>query len=125
MDLRILPNRSAIMAAIALMTPPAREAAELLAHRFAHDPTLMTDRTRLEAEWLQACAISYARGGSNPAADRAAFQNFLDNHGSGVLNVAFSIVHVTARDSKRQKWLGWLGKAAAVGAGAAIAAFFG
>lgn len=125
MELRILPNRSAILAAIALMPVPAREAAELLAHRIGQSPALLTDRERLEAEWLQACAISFARSGTNPTADKAAFQAFMDNHGTGVLNVAFSIIHVTARDSKRQKWLGWLGKAAAVGAGAAIVAFFG
>jgi hypothetical protein len=112
------------MAAIALMPVPAREAAELLAHRFSQDPTVMADRPRLEAEWLQACAISFARSGTNPAVDKAAFQSFLDHHGAGILNVAFSIVHVTARDSKRKKWLGWLGKAAALGVGAAIAAFF-
>jgi hypothetical protein len=124
-ELRILPNKASIMAAIALMPPMAREAAELLAHRLTQDRSLVTDHAKLESEWMQACAISFARAGSNPVKDQAAFQNFLDNHGHGVLNVAFSIVHVTARDSSRKRWYGWLTKAAAAGAGAAVAVFFG
>lgn len=125
MDLLILPNKSSIMAAIALMTPPAREAAQLLAHRITSDKSLLTNMPRLESEWLQACAISLARAGINPSQDIAQFDNFITNHGSGVLNVAISIIHVGDQDMKRRKWLGWFGKAAAVGAGAAIAAFFG
>lgn len=125
MDLHILPNKSSIMAAIALMTPPARDAAQLLAYRITNDNSLLTDRQRLQGEWLQACSISFARSGGNPVRDKADFESFLANHGGGILNVAFSIIHVSAKDAKRRKWVGWLGKAAAVGAGAAIAAFFG
>lgn len=125
MNLHLLTDKASISAAVALMTPAAREAAQLLAHRIENDRTLLTDGERLQAECLQACVISFARTGNASGPDDPQIRNFVANHGTGVLNVAVSIIHVADQEAKKAKWMGWLGKAAAVGAGAAIAAFFG
>jgi hypothetical protein len=125
MNLHLLTDKASISAAVALMTPAAREAARLLAHRIENDRTLLTDRDRLQTEWLQACVISLARAGGASSPDDPELRNFVSNHGMGVLNVAVSIIHLSDQEAKKRKWMGWLGKAAAVGVGAAIAAFFG
>jgi hypothetical protein len=125
MYLEILPNRPSVLAAISLMTPVAREACQLLAHRVMLDRSLLSDAVRLNTEHAQACAVSFARLQGNPAEQREAFDEFLRHHGHAVMNVAVSIVLLADKQAKTRRWMGWLGKAAAVAAGAAIGAFFG
>ena len=125
MSLHILQDRASIRAAIATMHPVARDATQLLAHRIFENPAVIQDDSKLREEWLQSCAISFARAGKNPAAHQDEFAAFLENHGSAVLNVGVSIVVYSTKSAQRKRWLGWVGKAAAVGGGIAIGAFFG
>ncbi len=125
MSLTILQSREAIEAAIATMNPIAKEAAQLLAHRLLENPDIIDDQETLGEEWIQACAISCARAGINPHTSLARFESFLENHGSAVLNVAFSIAVFIMRDAERQQKWGWVGKAAAVAVGVALGSFFG
>lgn len=125
MSLHILEDRASIRAAIATMHPVARDAAQLLAHRIFENPVVVHDDSKLQEEWAQACAISFARAGKNPAVFQDEFATFVENHGSAVMNVGVSIVVHLTKSSQRKRWLGWIGKAAAVGGGIAIGAFFG
>lgn len=125
MSVTILETRDAIQAAIATMNPIAKDAAQLLAHRLLENPGILEEQDSLGQEWLQACAYSYVRAGNDLETERDRFEAFLENHGSAVLNVAFSIALFIVKDAERKAKWGWLGKAAAVAAGVAIGAFFG
>lgn len=124
MDLRILPDRRTVNAAVAVMSPCAREAAELLAHRLTSDRTIMLSSERLKSEWIEACGISFLRH-HEPQSDKQPLRSFIESQGHGVLNVGVSIVHVLDQESRRSRWLRWAKASAAVAAGVAIGSFFG
>lgn len=125
MGLTILRDRASINAAIATMNPVASEAAQLLAYRIFEQPDMLENQDAMFDEWVQVLAVTAARHGMDPAGEDPKFRHFVEQHGNAVLNVAYSIVVFAAEESERQKRWGWLGKAAAVGAGVLIGSFFG
>lgn len=125
MSLTILQSRESIEAAIATMNPIAKEAAQQLAHRLLQNPSMVDDHDQLDEEWAQCCAIACARAGINPSSDKRRFENFIENHGQAVFNVAISIALMVVRDAEWQRKWGWVGKAAAVGVGVLLGSLFG
>ena len=120
-SLTILDDKASVKAAIATMHPVAKDAAQMLSNNMLDNPAIMSDDKTVEQEWKQCIAFAASRAGMNPEVNAEKFDDFVENHGQSVLNVAVSIVHLT---EKEKKW-GWVKKAAAVGVGVVIGSLFG
>ncbi len=83
----------------------------------------MQDREALEKACIETCLFAFSDVNTNVDGD--AFMQFAKTHGQGALNVAVSIALFAIKSQERKRWLGWVGKAAALGAAAAVGAFFG
>jgi hypothetical protein len=123
-EMQILENEDQIRAAIAVMHPVARVAAQSLANHLLENPHIFQDEELRERAYFGACsfAMQQAKWDLN---DQSRLVQFFENHGESVANVAMSIVNlVVSQAQKRKKW-GWLGKAAAFTGGLIVASLFG
>jgi hypothetical protein len=120
----ILETKDSIMAAIAVMPSAASEATKLLAEQLSANPSMLRNEPWVQGEWLKAVTYAYVQqyGGSDCQEDH--FRQFVETHGDGIMSVALSIIVFQINAEKRRKLWGWIGKAAAVGAGIVIGSFF-
>lgn len=122
--MQILDNEDQIRAAIAVMHPVARVAAQCLANHLLENPHIFADEEQRERAYFGACsfAMQQAHWDLN---DQTRLSQFFENHGDSVANVAMSIVNLVEVQSERRRKWGWLGKAAAFTGGLIVASLFG
>lgn len=122
--MELLTTAAEIRAAIATMNPVARMATQSLAAFFLDNPATVRDGDMMNRAMLQHCAMAMDHHGWS-LDDKERIRKFFEDHGSAVENVTASIVVFSVRSQqRRQKW-GWLGKAAAIGAGVILGSLFG
>jgi hypothetical protein len=122
--MQLLQNKNEIKAAITLMHPVARIAAKRLAIYLLENPEIINNGKALNNAFFEACAFAIEQEGWD-IKDEARVQSFFENHSEAIINVSISIFIFTHNQAaKRRKW-GWMGKAVAFVAGAAVASFFG
>jgi len=125
MPLQLLESKEGVQAACATINPIAREAAVLLAHRIFENPALANDGKAAFYECAISCAVSLGRAGFDVNANPEVLDSFLLEFGHAVLNVGFSIVHVTIKEQQIKAAWGIAGKVAAAAIGIALGAWFG
>jgi hypothetical protein len=119
----LLENKSEIKAAIAIMHPVARSAAQGLANYLQENPETLKDDEARDKAYYGICFFAMEQAGWDMK-DEKRMQDFFENHGQAVLNVAASIVVYAIKESEKQRKWGWLGKAAAFVVGAIVTSFF-
>ena len=120
----LLENENQIRAAIATMHPVARVAAQNLANHLLENPELLQDDEKCEKAFFGSCAFAMQQNGWD-LHDRVKVDDFLENHGHAVSNVAVSIVRFAITQAEKKRKWGWLGKAAAFTGGVIVASLFG
>jgi hypothetical protein len=125
MPLQLLESKESVQAACATINPVAREAAMLLAHRIFENPALANDGKGAFYECALSCAVSLGRAGVDVNAKPEVLDAFLLEFGHAVLNIGFSIVHVSIKEHQRRAAWGIAGKVAAAAVGIALGAWFG
>lgn len=120
----LLTTAPEIKAAIATMNPIAREAAEMIASHLLQHPEILSKDDELQSAAARMTAMAMVRNGIS-LSDRARTNRFFEDHGVAIMNVALSIVTFVAKEQERKRKWGWLGKAAAVGAGVLLGSLFG
>ena len=122
--MQILENENQIRAAIAVMNPVARVAAQSLANHLLENPHVFRDDEQRERAYFGACAFAMQQAHWD-LQDKTRVSQFFENHGEAVVNVAVSIVSLSALQAERRKKWGWIGKAAAFTGGILVASLFG
>ncbi len=122
--MHILESEDQIRAAIAMMNPVARVAAQSLANYLLDNPTVMGDADACNKAYYGACFFAMEQAGWN-VEDQTRVTAFFENHGDAVANIAMSIVVFAVNQAENQRKWGWVGKAAAFVGGALVASFFG
>lgn len=122
--MQILENEDQIRAAIAVMHPVARVAAQCLANHLLENPQILHNEVQLERAYYGACVFAMQQACWD-LEDRSRLAHFFENNGESVANVAISIVNLVAIETERRKKWGWLGKAVAFTGGLIVASLFG
>jgi hypothetical protein len=111
MSITVLKSDSEINAALAMMSPVAVEAANLLAHRLKENPTIIHgDGDRFMDEVVQVVGISCARNGITPREGNPQYERFVENNIHPIVNVGVSL-------AMKKEGGSWLKAAALVGIG--------
>ncbi len=120
----LLENEDQIRAAIAMMNPVARVAAQNLANHLLENPHIIRNDESCHKAFLGSCAFAMQQHGWD-LHDRGKIDNFLEDHGHSISNVAISIFHFAIAQAERKRKWGWIGKAAAFTGGVIVASLFG
>ena len=122
--MQLLQNKHEIKAAITLMHPVARIAAQSLAIYLLENPETINDEEARDNAFFEACAFAMQQEGWD-IKNEVRVQSFFENHSEAIINVSMSIFIFTHNQAARRRKLGWMGKAAAFVAGVVVASFFG
>ena len=122
--MQILTKESEIKAAIAMLNPVARDAAQALASHILNNQDLLDNPDALNKAFVEHCLFAMGSHGWD-LEDTDRIKRFSEEHGSAVMNLAISIVAFAINQAERKRRWGWLGKAAALTAGAIIGSLFG
>jgi hypothetical protein len=120
----LLTTEAEIRAAIAMLNPVARTAAQALAHHLLENRLKLRDDEALNKAYLEHIAFAMQQHGWD-LKDKERVRKFFEDHGEAVSTLCISIVTFSINQAEHQRKWGWLGKAAAVGAGVLIGSFFG
>lgn len=122
--MQLLNSPEEIRAAIGVMNPTARIACQTFATAISANPQLLQDDRNLREALVDGMIFAMQVSGFDPD-DQTRGRRFIEENHEAVFAVAVSILNVTMEQHETQKKWRWLGTAAAVGAGAALGAFFG
>lgn len=120
----LLDDAPSIKAALATMNPTARTATQVLANKLFEAPSLLQDDDELKQQALFSCAAAFCHAGYDLEKDDQRFMTFLEDHVANVLDIAVSILLVTAKKAETRRMWGNIGKVAALAGAAALGAFF-
>lgn len=121
----IIEDMTTLKAALATMNPTARTATHVLAEALLQDPSLIQRQEELQQKAIVACAGAFKAYGGDPFGDEPGFEAFLREHAANVLDLAVSVLLVSAKNAQRKATWGKVGKAAALVGAAALGAIFG
>ena len=120
----LLTAEAEIRAAIAMLNPVARVAAQGLSHHLLANQELLHDEDAMRKSYMEHVAFAMRQHGWD-LEDRDRIRKFFEDHGDAVANLALSIVTFSIHQAEYQRRWGWLGKAVAVGAGVVIGSLVG
>lgn len=122
--MQLLRTEAEIRAAIAIMHPVARTAAQNLAAYLLENPAILKDEKAGNEAFLGSCAFAMSQAGWD-LKDEKRVTEFLESQNEAITNVCISIVVFVVNEGQRRRKWGWLGKAGAFAAGALLTALFG
>ena len=122
--MQIIKDLNSLQAEIGRMHPTHAEASQLLASRLLERTEALTSPEMFREELMRSTMMVAMANGIDPEEDTAAFFQWLGSDADRIAVVGYSAARLVIEEHERQKkWL-WLGKAAAIVAGAALGALF-